>query len=376
MFISTNEDLATFCERAKKSDVVAVDTEFLREKTYHPLLCLVQVATHDESAVVDAITIKDLSPLVGLLEDESVTKVFHACDQDLEVLLDSLGCMPRPLFDTQLAASFLGYRMQMGYGALVQAYDGVHLAKADGLTDWSKRPLDQSQLKYAEEDVVFLPGIYDRMMRELIKRDRLGWFQPELDALCNAVEERRNPRVAYMHLKRASSLTRRQLAVAREVCVWREEAAARRNLPRKWMISDELVVEICRRAPHSTERLRRIRGLDSLSDRDAKQVIQAVERGERCEPADYPSLPHRPRPNAETDSVVDLMYALLRILSDRCGVAVPLIATRTDLVSFAQGNKTSPLRSGWRNEVAGQRLEKLLAGELGLTIKDGRVEIL
>ena len=376
MYICETDELAAFCERARTHRVVAVDTEFLRERTYHPKLCLVQVATSEEVAAIDPLLIDDLSPLVTLFEDASITKVFHACDQDLEVIHDGMGCMPTPVFDTQLAAAFLGHRMQMGLGALVQVYEGVRLDKADGLTDWSRRPLDDEQLRYAEEDVLYLPRIYATMMDELVSRDRLSWLEPELAAVCDPARFTRDPRKAYAHLKRSSSLTRRQLAIAREVCAWRERCAERRDLPRKWVLSDEVIVEVCRRAPRTPERLLRIRGTDQLSARDAQEVVRAVRKGASCDPANYPYVRHRPRPSAEMDSVMDLMYAMLRLSADKCEVALPLIATRDDLHGLVLGDAESPLRFGWRHEVAGAGLEALLAGEVGLTVKDGRVETL
>ena len=376
MYISTHEELVRFCERAAPHKVLAVDTEFLRERTFRPKLCLIQVATEDDVAAVDPLLIDDLSPLARLLEDSTITKVFHACDQDLEVIYEGMGCVAAPVFDTQLAAAFLGHRMQIGYGALVSAYDGVHLDKADGLTDWSKRPLDDSQLRYAEEDVLYLPGIYRRMMRELVERDRLSWLEPELAALSDPSRLRKDPRQAFQHLKRSSSLTRRQLAIAREVCAWREEVAARRDLPRKWVLSDEVIVEICRRAPRSVDRMRRIRGTDHIAANDASQVVRAVQQGLACDPMDYPVVRHRPRTSPEADSVADLMYAMLRLRSERSGVAIPLIATRDDLHDLMSGERGCPLRSGWRYEIVGRDLERLLAGEVGLTVKDGRIETL
>ena len=376
MYISTFDELAAFCERASSHSVLAVDTEFLRERTYRPQLCLIQIATKDEAACIDPLLIKDLEPLKKLLVDDTKTKVFHACDQDLEVIRDSLGVVPYPIFDTQLAAAFLGQRMQMGYGPLVQTYKGVHLAKADGLTDWSKRPLDHSQLRYAEDDVLYLPSIYEQMMDELVDKDRLSWLQPELEAIYRKAIVSRDPREAFLHLKRSSSLTRKQLAVARELCAWREELAAKRNLPRKWVMQDEVVVELCKRTPRTTDRVRRTRGTDNLSERDVQNIIHAVQRGVECDPRHYPQVQHRAHPTPDIDSVIDLMYALLRLQSTSCGVAIPLIATRDDLFTFMTGAKDCPLRNGWRYEVMGRRLEGLLAGEVGLTIKDGRVELL
>ena len=376
MYISDATELSAFCERAAGTKVLAVDTEFLREKTFYPKLCLIQVATSDESAAVDPILIDDLSSLVALLEDDGITKVFHACTQDLEVIQHALGCVPRPIFDTQVAAAFLGYRQQIGYGALVESCCGVRLPKAESLTDWSRRPLDPEQLKYAEDDVVYLPDIYGRMMDELVERDRLSWAMPEMEAISDPSRFTHAPETAYTHLKRVGSLTRRQLAVAREVAAWRDEVAARRDVPRKWVVSDEVLIESCKRLPRTVDRLRRIRGTEQLGERDARGLVDAVARGISCDPADYPQARRRERPSVELESVVDLMYAMLRIISEDSGVAAQLIATREDLLDLALGKGDARLLDSWRHELAGRRLEALLRGETGLTVRDGRVEFL
>ena len=376
MYVSTQSELADFCELARASEVLAVDTEFLREKTYYPKLCLVQVAAGDAIAAIDPIAIEDLSPLAELLCDPTVTKVLHACSQDIEVILDGMGCACAPVFDTQVAASFLGMRQQVSYGSLVEAYCGVRLPKAESLTDWSRRPLDPEQLAYAEDDVRYLPGIYDRMMSELTDRDRLSWVLPEMAELCDPERFRRDPREAYLRLRRAGSLTRRQLAVAREACAWREEAAAQRDIPRRWVASDEVLVEVCKRSPSTLERLRRIRGTDQLSDRDARALIEAVSRGLSCPADECPKAARHVRPPAEAEGVVDLMYAVLRLVSERSGVATQIIATRDDLLEFLQDQEGSRLSSSWRWELAGETLSRLLAGEVGLTVKGGRIELL
>lgn len=376
MYICDKQALDDFCERASHHRVIAVDTEFLREKTYHPKLCLIQIATDEEAVAIDPLVISDLSSLVALLEDSRITKVFHACSQDLEVIFDSLGCMPSPVFDTQLAAAFLGQRQQIGYAALVEAYCGIRLPKAESLTDWSKRPLEEDQLRYAEDDVIYLPGIYDQMMAELVRQDRLSWVTPEMEALTDATRIARDPQEAYLHLKRSSSLTRRQLAVAREVCAWRERCAAKRNIPRKWVVSDEVLVETCKRLPRTVERLRTIRGTDQLSDRDARSLVAAVLTGIECDPANYPKVQHRVRPSAEMESVLDLMYAMLRVVSDKSGIAPQLIASRDDLYDLALGRSDARLATGWRYDLAGKTLERLLTGEVGLTVKEGHLEML
>ncbi len=377
MYISDYEELAAFCERAKTSRVIAIDTEFLRERTYHPRLCLIQVGTHDETAAIDPLAIEDMSPLVRLLEDTSITKVFHACTQDMEVILSSLGCIATPVFDTQLAAAFLGQRQQIGYGALVEEYCGVRLAKAESLTDWSRRPLDPEQLAYAEDDVRYLPGIYDQMMSSLIKLNRLSWLAPEMGELVDLRHFTRAPEDAYLHLKRSSSLTRKQLAIARELCAWREELASHRNIPRKWVLSDEVVVEACRRTPKDVQRLVRIRGAEQLAQRDAEGAVAAIARGVACNPAHYPTKKRHDRPSADIEGVLDLMYALLRIVSEKSGIATQLIATKDDLLDFiADRTKSRVYTSPWRRELVGDLLSQLLDGEVGLTVKNGKVEVL
>lgn len=377
LFISTSEELERFCERASSCPVLAVDTEFLRERTYRPKLCLIQLATSaDDIAAVDPIAIRDLSPIADLFKNPAIVKVIHACSQDLEVIDGAMGCVPSPMFDTQLAAAFLGHRMQLGYGPLVESYTGVRLPKAESLTDWSRRPLDPEQLVYAEDDVRYLPGIYERMRAELVERDRLSMVLPEMQALLDPSHYRHEPMEAFVHLKRVSSLTRRQLAVAREACAWRERLASKRDIPRKWVLSDEVLIEVCKRMPSDEQRLRRIRGTEQLSERDSMALLHAVSRGLSCPESKYPSVPRRSRPSGEQESVVDLMYAMLRIISERTGVATQLIATRDDLLEFMAGSENASLASGWRYELAGKSLSGLLSGECGLTVKDGHVEIL
>ncbi len=376
MYICEYDQLSAFCERAASSKILAVDTEFLREKTYYPKLCLIQVATHDESAAIDPLLIRDLTPLRELLVDPRIVKVFHACTQDLEVILYAMGVVVAPVFDTQLAASFLGMRQQVGYGALVERYTGVHLPKADSLTDWSRRPLDAEQLTYAEDDARFLPGIYDAMMTQLVAKDRLGWLIPEMEELTDRKHFERIPEEAYLHLKRSASLTRRQLAVAREVCAWREHVAAKRDIPRKWVVTDEILVEVSKRCPKTVDRLRRIRGTEQISSNEAEALVRAVRKGLAIGPDDLPALKRRERTSAESEGAVDLMYALLRIVSERSGIAIQLIATRDDLLDFAADREDCRLASGWRYELAGKLLKRLLTGEIGLTVKEGHVEVL
>lgn len=376
MYLSTQEELKAYCDEASTCRVVAVDTEFLREKTYFPRLCLIQVNAGGNIAAIDPILIEDLSLLAAIFEDPDVVKVFHACSQDLEVLWDGMGCVCRNVFDTQVAAAFLGLRQQIGYGPLVDAYCGVSLPKAEALTDWSQRPLDPEQLVYAEDDVRYLPQIYETMCNKLVDSDRLSWVLPEMDEASDPSRFRKDPRDAFLRLKRASTLTRRQLAVAREVCAWREETAAARDVPRKWLMSDEVIVEACHRTPTSLPRLRRIRGLEKLSESDARGIIASVQRGLDCPADDFPAAIKRLKPSSEKDGALDLMSAVVRVVAEKTGIAPQVIASKEDLNELLSGSRDGRLAQGWRHEVAGKQLERLLAGELGLTIKDGKIELL
>ena len=377
MYISTNEDLAAFCKRASDQPAVAVDTEFLRERTFHPKLCLVQLAIPGACAVVDPLAIGDLSPLAALLSDPGALKVFHACSQDMEVFDHALGVLPAPIFDTQVAAAFLGERMQSSYGAVVHAFCGVTLPKSESLTDWSRRPLTSEQIDYAVDDVRYLIEAYAVIEARLAELGRTSWVRDEMRQLSDPVHYRSDPLTAFKRVRRINACTRRQLAVARELAAWREGRAERRDVPRKWIMSDEVLLALCRRAPKTADDLRRIRGTEQLSERDVEAAMAAIARGRCCPAENLPSIgkpKHAVAP--EQESVVDLMYALIRLVGERAHVATALIASRDDLQDYIDHPRRSRLREGWRFELVGTLLDDLLRGDMGLTVKDGAVEIL
>ena len=377
MYISTYEELSAFCERAARFDAIAVDTEFLRERTYHPRLCLVQVATPDECVVIDVIAIDNLAPLAILMRDEGTVKVFHACSQDMEVLNYTLGALPAPIFDTQVAAAFLGERMQASYNGMVHAFCGVTLPKSESLTDWSRRPLTPEQIEYALDDVRYLIKAYDVIMERLDKSGRASWVLDEIKPLTDRSHYVVDRRVAFKRVKRANSLTRRQLAVARELAAWREARAEYSNIPRKWLMSDEVLIALSKRPPHDAASLRRVRGTEQLSDADVAGALSVIARGESCPADKYPFIARTHKPaSPELESVIDLMYALIRLVGERSGVATAMIASRDDLVDYVDHPQDSPLREGWRFELVGTLIDDLLNGDIGLTVKDRALEIL
>lgn len=377
MYISTNEDLCAFCERARSFPAVAIDTEFLRERTFHAKLCLVQAATPEECVVIDPIAVDDLSPLAALMADPDTLKVFHACSQDMEVLSQVLGVLPAPIFDTQVAVAFLGERAQCSYSAVVFAFCGVSLPKTASLTDWSRRPLTPEQIEYAVDDVRYLIEAYAVIEARLREQGRLSWVRDETRALADPAHYRSDPRAAFKRVKRISSCTRRQLAVARELAAWREMRAERRDIPRKWIMSDETLLALCKRAPKTADEFRSVRGTEQLTERDVEGALVAIANGRRCPQANFPSIGRAHRtPTPEQESVVDLMYALIRLVSERSGVASSLIACRDDLLSYIDHPERSRLRDGWRFELVGTLIDDLLRGNIGLTVKDGALKIL
>lgn len=376
MYIATQENLAAFVERARTSSVLAIDTEFLREKTYYARLCLLQMATDDEVVIVDPFEIDDLSVLEPLLTDEGIVKLFHAAGQDLEIILREVGVLPRPVFDTQIAAALLGHTQQIGYAALVHAECGVSLKKIDSFTDWSRRPLSASQRDYAADDVVYLPRLYESMRASLEEKGRLHWLDHDFAELSDPARFETNERERFRRLKRVSQLSRRQLSAAREVAAWRELEAQRRDIPRKWVITDEQVVEACKREARSIDELFMVRGLsDRLSTKDARAVVSLISSALDAPPDTWPELDRCSKSEPNVDAQLDLMSALVRLRAKENGIAFPTLASHDDLARVARGYREGvDLLRGWRRAIVGEELLELLEGRLALSLDgDGLV---
>lgn len=377
MYVDSNEALKELVKEFKRASVIGVDTEFMRERTYFAKLCLIQVATDDTSAIIDPLAIDDLSPLCDLICDESVLKVFHAGGQDLEIFYRLCGCATVPVFDTQVAATLAGFPQQVGYGALVREVLSVEIDKGDTYTDWGKRPLSETQVEYALNDVRYLPELYRRLIAKLDEEGRLAWLSEDFGRMELASTYEIVPSNQWQRVKRISSLNRRQLAVAREVAAWRENEAMRRDVPKRWVLGDESIVEIARRGPKKIEDLLAIRGVqDKISRAAAKGLIEAVALGQACEEENLPSLKRKRRPAGDVDSAVDLMVAIVRQRARERGVAMPLLASRDELERLAAGEREeSPLLDGWKRAMVGDELVNLLDGKLALRLCDGELVV-
>jgi len=375
VYVDSPQLLAELVALLRGADALAVDTEFMRERTYYARLCLIQVATDEVTAIVDPLAVGDLEPLFSIFRDESVTKVFHAGSQDLEILYRLMGSVPAPVFDTQTAATLLGMPSQVGYQQLVHSLVGVTLGKGHTYTDWTARPLSAEQIDYALDDVRYLPPAYRTMRERLEAEGRLAWLEQDFVRMADPATYDVVPEEQFRRVKRASALDRRSLAILREVAAWREREAQRRDLPKRWVVSDEALLEIARRAPADSTALQGVRGLnEQVARRNADDILKAIKRGQNVPDDQLPKIAKRKRLEGDVSDVADLLSALLRMRAKEHGVAPTLIATRDELERFAAGEREeNPLGSGWRYTLVGEELAELMDGAASLSIADGHL---
>ncbi len=379
--ITTTDALAAFCARALDAPYVTVDTEFLRERTYFAQLCLVQMAlpgADDADAVLvdplaDAIS---LDPLYELMRAPSVVKVFHAARQDLEIFHVDGDVVPRPLFDTQVAAMVCGFGDQVGYETLVRKIARAPLDKSSRFTDWSRRPLSDAQKTYALADVTHLRQIYEYLAAELARTGRTGWLEEELSSLTDASAYVVEPSEAWKRLKLRTS-SGKTLAIAQELAAFRETYAQQRNVPRSRVIKDDALMELASTKPRSIDDLSKSRLLlrEARKGEIAEGLIGAVQRGVEMPPEKQPKLAEgRDRSNLNP-ALADLLRVLLKAKAEEAGVAAKLIASSSDLDDIACGAHDGLWATGWRREVFGEDALRLLRGEVALSAEGERVRI-
>jgi ribonuclease D len=373
--ISTTAQLADFCARLARHRAITVDTEFLRETTYYPQLCVVQMASVDEAAAVDTLAEGiDLTPFFDLMADENVLKVFHAARQDIEIVWHRAGIVPHPIFDTQVAAMVLGYGDSIAYDQLVERITGHRPDKTHRFTDWSHRPLSQAQIDYAVADVTHLRDVFAALDADLKKRCRSEWVSEEMDVLTSPSTYDVHPERAWERLKTRVRKPK-DLAVLMEVAAWREQEAQSRDVPRSRILKDDAIGDIATHAPASIEKLAQLRSLPKGFDRSkwGQDIVAAVKRGLARDPASLPKL-DKPRNNGNGAATVELLKVLLRMTSERHAVASKVIATVDDLERIAaDDNADVAALRGWRRELFGEAALALKKGRLALAIDKGRV---
>lgn len=375
-FITDSASLSAACAKLRTSPFVTVDTEFLRENTFWARLCLVQVASADAAYIIDPLAANlELYPFFELLTDESVVKVFHAARQDVEIFVHLDGVVPKPLFDTQIAAMVCGFGDQISYDQLVRRTTGNTVDKTSQFTDWSRRPLSGSQLSYALSDVTHLRDVYAYLVDQLDRTNRSHWVAEEMAVLSDIETYRSHPENAWQRLKMRVKKPR-QLAVLQSIAAWREVEAQKRNVPRNRVLKDDAIYEIALQHPRSTKHLSQLRTIPKGFERSstAQDILTAVEEGLSVPDADLPRIPRPRTPPDHAGAVTELLKVLLKMVSEGHGVAARIIATIDDLERIAaDDNADVAALRGWRLELFGRQALAIKNGELALAISDNKV---
>jgi ribonuclease D len=377
--IAETKELAEACKRLALNAYVAVDTEFMRETTFWPQLCLIQLAAPGIALMVDPLAPRlDLAPFYALMADEKVVKVFHAARQDIEIVHVQARIIPHPIFDTQVAAMVCGFGDSISYVNLVKRVTGRQLDKSSRFTDWSRRPLSQKQLAYAQGDVTHLCEIYEHLQADLAKTGREHWLSEEMATLTDPRTYATHPEDAWRRLK-IKVRNRTGLAVLIELAAWRERQAQAQDVPRNRVLRDEALYDIANQAPTEVAQLAQLRTLSEGFSRSARarEIIDAVKRGVGRDPKTVPPVPSNSHNSAEASATMDLLRVLLKAAAQRHGVAPRLIADADDLERIALEEAPDvPALSGWRRELFGENALRLKRGELALTVKKGEVTLL
>jgi len=374
--INSSTDLASACQRLSTNDFVAVDTEFLREQTFWPQLCLMQLAVPGEAFIVDPLAKGiDLAPFWELMANEGVVKVFHAARQDIEIVFAKTGLVPHPVFDTQIAAMVCGFGESISYVNLVKRVTGTDLDKSSRFTDWSRRPLSEKQLNYALADVTHLRDIYYHLKRELEASSRSTWLNEEMGVLTDSRTYESHPENAWQRLK-LRVRNRKSLAVLMELAAWRERIAQSQDVPRSRILRDEALYDIANQAPTSTDKLSELRTLSEGFSRSAraKEIIDAVKLGLARDTKTLPPISRGQQLSAEASALLDLLRVLLKASAARHKVAPRLIAGSADLERIALETEPDiPALKGWRRRLFGEDALRLKRGEIALTLDGGAV---
>lgn len=365
--VETADQVAQMLTTLAEHSWVCVDTEFLRESTYFPKLCLLQLGCPQHVWCIDPLKLDNLEPIFRFLLRKDITKVLHAADQDLEIFFQFSEQLPKPVFDTQLAAPLLGYAEQIGYATLIQQALGVELDKSHTRTDWSQRPLSAAQLRYAADDVRYLVPLYAKMHDSLVARSRLEWLTEDFAELVNPKRYQQLPEEAWSRVRGASQLKAPQLAVLMSLARWRETTARNEDKPRNWVIRDSVLLELAMRQPHTTDQLREIRGLSPQAHRQhAAEIVAVIAQADRASPP-YPSRDTRPAPlTLQQECLIDVLGAVVRARADQEQINSAALGGRRQLIQLVRGQRNLPILRGWRRRLVGDQLLAIISGELSI----------
>ncbi len=368
LYIDTPDALNDLCKQLRQQPYVVLDTEFLRERTYRPELCLVQVKHEELLACIDTLAINDLTALTELLLDTSVVKVFHAASQDLEIFYLLCKKVPTPLFDTQIAAPLLGYNEQIGYGNLVNEHLGVELAKSHTRADWTRRPLPPRQINYALEDVIYLEKLYVDMHRQLEQKGRLLWLAPAFAEWENPEKYEQPAGERWKKIRNIQRYKGPSLSIIQQLASWREIKAREINQPRNWVLKDDVILNIALQQPDSEQELSHIRSLERKTrDRFGGEILAVVEEARTKNPEPLPPFTKKQKLNAVNIGRVHLLNAWINHRANELNIAANLLVPQKVLEKFVTGEGRKALQ-GWRDTLIGEDLQALLSGEASLSV--------
>ncbi|MEQ1543851.1 ribonuclease D [Methyloglobulus sp.] len=377
-YINTPEQLAALCEHIKKAPWLALDTEFLREKTYYSKFCLLQIATPEWVACVDPIALPDLSTLFEVIYNPAIVKVFHSCHQDLEIFYQMTGKVPGPIFDTQVAAPLLGYQDNPGYAMLVSSLLNINLNKAHTRADWSKRPLSEEEIQYAADDVIYLCQIYQIMLQKLAALGRADWLKQDFKELENPNTYQVSPERAWLKIRGKNKLTGKQLSIVQVLAEWRETTAQVENRPKTWLLRDELIFDMAKQQPETVTDLVNIRGINERTvHRYGKSLCELIAVAKNNEPIPLKEKERSIKKNQQHEAILDILTALVRIRAEENSLNPTILASRKDLeVLLLNDEDDCPLLHGWRYSMAGKELVGLLKGELLFGIQADKLTVI
>ena len=375
-YINRPEQLALLCEQIQQEPWVSLDTEFLREKTYYPKFCLLQIASPSWVACVDPLAIADLTPLFDALYNPNIIKVLHSCRQDLEIFYQITGKIPGPIFDTQIAAPLLGFQENPGYAMLVSSFLNINLNKAHTRTDWTTRPLSDDQIQYAADDVIYLCKIYTIMCEQLEKLGRLSWLDSDFALLNDPELYQLSPENAWLKVRGKNKLTGRQLSILQTLCEWREQTAQAENKPRNWLFPDDMLLELAKLQPTTPSDLAKIRNINERNvNRYGKVLCELIDTARQRPPKPLNEKDKANKKTPQHEAVIDVLSAVVRIRAEENALNPVILATRKEIEQLVFGEENCPLLHGWRYNMAGEQLQGLLEGKFNLSLSSDSVVI-
>jgi ribonuclease D len=375
-YIDSSAALKTFCNEIQDAEFLAIDTEFIREKTYFPKLCLIQIASSEQDACIDPFSVQDFDPLIGLFTNEAITKVLHSASQDMEIFLHAFNTLPSPVFDTQIAATLTGAAEQIAYARLVNDMLGIKLDKSHTRTDWSKRPLDPAQLQYAADDVRYLAQLYPELRQQLEEAGRLDWLSSDFARLSNPETWKPDPANIWRKVKGVGKLRGIEIAILKNLAEMREHAAIEADRPRRFIISDDLLIDLARSKPSTIEAIERRRGYNpGLIKKHGQAFLDCVKRAEQLPRSEWPAVPSGKPLTPKQEILADVLMGLLKQQAQKFQLSPNLLANRKSIEKLARGERDTELMSGWRYEHGGKAILEFLDGTTCIVNEENGIQL-